>query len=401
MTGLFGGTFDPFHLGHRALIRHAMTGLGLDRILVMPVGRPPHKSRRTTLAAYRFEMARLGTEDLEGVLVSDDEIRRPGLDYTYRTVLRLKEELALDQLVLLAGSDVLPQLGSWHRPEDLLTEVTLAVAVRGGEDRDEVAEHAARAKARYQTEILLFDMPAMDLSASRIRETLEADGDISGMCPDRVIDFIRQYRPYQADGGFDAMEESDWQTLLDLEERAWPYLTQARRLHAASVAQYAARLAPLYGQDIGRAARAGLLHDLAKELPLDRQEELAARYFEQGGFGDPLALQSEDLIHGPASAVLATDLTDSKDPGLERAIAWHSTAHPVMETLGEILFLADKIAYDRPFGRLEEIRRLAASGRLAAAMKRCLEEVFEALARQGKKPADYSLQAYENYAGEE
>ena len=86
MIGLFGGTFDPFHNAHRALAKHAVELLGLEQLIVMPVGRAPHKERRTSFACYRYEMARLGTTGLEHVVVSDDEIRTPGVDYTYHTV---------------------------------------------------------------------------------------------------------------------------------------------------------------------------------------------------------------------------------------------------------------------------------------------------------------------------
>lgn len=397
MTGLFGGTFDPFHQAHRTLVREALAQLGLKKLIVMPVGRHPHKEWRTSFASYRFEMARLGVEGLDGALVSDLEIREPGVDYTFHTVLNLKDNYGLEDLLLLAGSDVLLAIDSWYRPADLLREVSLAVAVRAGDDRAWVAQKAGEVESRYGTRVLFFDMPAMDLSASRIRGLLIRGGDTGDMCPQKVADFIRQYRPYDRALLFDSLSDTDWQDLLDLEEKVWPCLSQERRLHSAAVAQYAARLAALNGEDCKKAASAGLLHDLAKELAGPRREQLAGQYFRLEGLEPPGDFLTGDLAHGPASALLAARLAGAGDPVLSGAIAWHSTAHPAMTTLGEILFLADKIAYDRNFSRLEEIRGLAEKRQLASAMKRCLEEVFEALSRQGKKPCSISIEAYQKY----
>ncbi|HPX93891.1 MAG TPA: nicotinate (nicotinamide) nucleotide adenylyltransferase [Bacillota bacterium] len=398
MTGLFGGTFDPFHLAHRALAEHALKQLDLRQLIVMPVGRPPHKEGRISFAAYRYEMACLGMNGIRDVLVSDDEIRTPGVDYTYHTVLRLKKKYGLKELVLLSGSDLLGSLDSWYRPADLLKEVSLAVAIRGNDNRQSVAEQAETASRRYGTSVRVFDMPAMDLSASLIRARIASGEDIDGLCPDQVVRFIRRYRPYASREAFDRLNGQDWQDLLNLEERAWPYLSRERRLHSVSVAQYAARLAALMGEDIKMAASAGLLHDLAKELPARQKEELALSYFDRHGQRPSSDFLKGELAHGPASAIMASRLTGMENDPLVHAIAWHSTGHPDMTVLGGILFLADKIAYDREFGELREIRALAESGNLAGAMKACFEEVFKALARQGKSPCELSIQAYKKYS---
>ena len=174
-------------------------------------------------------------------------------------------------------------------------------------------------------------------------------------------------------------------------------MSRERSLHSVSVAQYAARLAVLNGVNCKVAASAGLLHDLAKELAAPRLEELALRYVQLYRHDLPKEYFPGELAHGPASAARAAYPLGAQDASFAQAIAWHSTAHPDMTVLGEILFLADKIAYDRNFGRLEEIRALAEERDLAAAMKRCLEEVFKALNREGKKPCSLSIEAYEKY----
>lgn len=399
MIGLFGGTFDPFHMGHRAILESALTQLNLDDLIVMPVGRPPHKDRQTSFAAFRYEMALLGSQGLGKLTVSDHEIKEPGIDYSYHTVLRIKKERPDQGITLIAGSDVLLSIDSWYRPADLLKEASLAVALRGGDDLDLILAKAQSVQKTYQTTVTLFDMPTISLSASQLRRLMEGGDPVGDLCPARVESFLLQYKIYDFQEVFKALGAEGWQALLDLEEKTWQHQSRERRLHAASVAQYAARLALVYGEDPALAARGGLLHDLAKGLPLDKQRALAGQYLDMAGH-ERLVLESSmspQLYHGPASALLAMDLTGEPMGPLSEAIAFHSTAAPFMSSLGEILFLADKIAYDRNFSRLEPIRKLAGQGQIDRAMLLCLEEIFQALERKGESPSPLSLEAYEKY----
>lgn len=399
MIGLFGGTFDPFHMGHRAILESALAQLNLDDLIVMPVGRAPHKDRQTSFAAFRYEMAHLGSQGLGNLTVSDDEIKEPGIDYSYHTVLRIKKERPGQGVTLIAGSDVLLSIDSWYRPADLLKEASLAVALRGGDDLDLILEKAQTVQKTYATSVTLFDMPTISLSASQLRQLMEGGDPVDNLCPPRVESFLLQYKIYDFQEVSTALGPEAWQALLDLEEKTWQHQSQERRLHAASVAQYAARLALVYGEDPGLAARAGLLHDLAKGMSLDKQRALASRYLDLAGHDHESGQSSMNpqLLHGPASASLAMDLTGELVGPLSEAIAFHSTAAPFMSTLGEILFLADKIAYDRNFSRLEPIRKLALEGQIGRAMLLCLEEIFQALERKGESPSPLSLEAYEKY----
>ena len=399
MIGLFGGTFDPFHNAHRALVKHAVLSLGLDQLVVMPVGRAPHKNRRTSFAAYRYEMACRGTKGLARVCVSDDEIKTPGVDYTYHTVQRLKAEGEGTLRYLVSGSDVLMSIDSWYRPEALLKEVDLAVAVRGGIDLELVKKRARAVEAQYGCRVTLFEMPKMELSATAIREALSNARHIEEDCPRGVTSFLQQYRPYEFTPVFESLDDEAWQQLLDAEEWAWTHQSQERRLHAASVAQYAGKLAALNGEDVRLAALGGLLHDVAKTMPENERDMLVDRYFarypsERAGLGSCV---NEALAHGPASAMLVWERSGVRDDRLSEAIAFHSTAAPDMSRLSELLFLADKIAYDRSFERLDDIRSLAETGSIAEAMRLCLREVLGALKRMNEAPCPLTLQALDYY----
>ncbi len=399
MIGLFGGTFDPFHNAHRALAKHAVEQLGLEQLIVMPVGRAPHKERRTSFACYRYEMARLGTTGLEHVVVSDDEIRTPGVDYTYHTVKRLKENLGDRLQHLISGSDVLLSIDSWYRPDALLKEVDLAVALRGDADRRMLEGQRQAIEEKYGCRVVFFDMPKMNLSATEIRESLEDKGKSQDTCPLEVESFLTQYRPYDFAFEFESMDDDQWQTLLDIEEWAWDFHPQERRLHAASVAQYAARLAAIYGEDIELAALSGLVHDVAKNLPQEERQHLAEAYFdmyptEKERLGTCI---TKELAHGPASAMLVWNESGVRSEKLSEAIALHSSASADMSRFSEILFLADKVAYDRKFDRLDDIRELAESGDMYGAMRLCLIEVLDALGRNNERPCPLTLDASRDY----
>ena len=104
---------------------------------------------------------------------------------------------------------------------------------------------------------------------------------------------------------------------------------------------------------------------------------------------------NKSLLHGPAGAMLAKNIFGIYEPDILDAICFHSTARPNMTSLEKVLYLADKIAYDRTFKRLEPIRKYSQKGDLDFAMHLCLEETFAALNRKGKIPHPFSIAAYE------
>lgn len=394
--GLFGGTFDPFHNAHRQLIVSALEQLPLDVVLVMPLGQAPHKKRRISLAAHRFEMARLGIDGLSRVVVSDDEIRTPGVDYTYETILRLKEQHCPAAITVLVGSDVLLSIDSWYRVKDLMGEISLAVVRRGDDDIKVLESKAEESAARYGAKIVFFDMPPSMLASSDLRRIHENQGDFREKCPDSVVTFIERHRLYSLSPVYSMVDDDDWERLVALEGWSWRFISQERRVHSASVAQYAGKLASLYEVDIWKAIAAGLLHDMAKEFPLEEQKELARQYLDDETLFSTL---SDDLMHGPAAAKFISKTCGKCEVEFLDAIAFHSTGRGDMSVLGQILFLADKIAFDRTFRRLDAIRSLAEDGNLDDAMKLCLEEIFSALKYSGVKVNSLSLDAYRKYAG--
>ena len=123
--GILGGTFDPIHLGHLAIAEDALDRLGLDRVIMIPAGRPWLKSGQTVTAAdHRLAMVRLAIEGRPGLEVSTIEVDRPGPTYTVDTLVELREELGSQvELYLILGMDSVRELRRWRDPERLFGHV--------------------------------------------------------------------------------------------------------------------------------------------------------------------------------------------------------------------------------------------------------------------------------------
>lgn len=131
--GIFGGSFDPLHVGHLIIAEQAREQLKLDRVIFVPAYRVPHKPGTvSTPAAVRLRMTRLGVKGNVSFLVSDVELRRRGISYTVDTLHQFKRMFPQAQLFLIVGSDNYMQIRSWETPKEIMRLCTLAVYTRPG-----------------------------------------------------------------------------------------------------------------------------------------------------------------------------------------------------------------------------------------------------------------------------
>lgn len=388
---LFGGTFDPFHLAHLRLV-NKVSALGkYDEIIVMPTGPSPHKERRISFAGYRFETVRLAlSSSEERVSVSDAEIVETGASYTIRTVQYLKnkyfEESGVETRIdLLIGSDSLLAIGHWYKSNQLLKEVDLLVAVRGNGQDERIRAVADCLRQKYQVRIDFLEWEPVTISSTEIRARLIAGESADHLLPAAVSDFLSEQQVFSFADEMSVFNEQDWSYLQRLEQLQWPLLDQERRVHVLNVMQYAVHLALKHNVDPRQAAVAGLLHDIAKNLPLSEQYDLSRDGFEE---------LHDKIVHAPASATFVSSELGISDQDICSAIRWHTTAHPQLSDLGKIIYLADKIEYGREFKSLPPIRERAEHD-LDGAMLLCMSEVFCALRRQGLPAHPYTLAAYE------
>lgn len=188
---LFGGSFNPPHVGHLALAEAARDEAGLDRVLWMPAATPPHKQDAALPAGHhRLAMTTLATEGNHAFAASDLELRRAGVSYTVDTLRTLHAEHPNAELVLLIGGDSLVQFGSWREPEEILRRATLLVYPRSGADFTDLDPAVLR-------RVTMLERPLLDLSATAVRALLRAGRSARYLVPDRVLAYAAEHGLYR------------------------------------------------------------------------------------------------------------------------------------------------------------------------------------------------------------
>jgi nicotinate-nucleotide adenylyltransferase len=194
---VFGGTFDPFHRGHRVLVEAALKAN--DRVLVVVAGTPPHKqaaAAERTAFHHRVAMTRLGVEGLPRTEVLELEGRRQGPSYTVDTLDQLARSYpAGTRWRLLLGADSFQEFPTWKDWEGILERAMLLVAQRPGFDLDMPPEFEGR-----NMPVEALDIPPVDVSASALREVLAGDGDVGEALAPAIRTYIRDHRLYLPGG---------------------------------------------------------------------------------------------------------------------------------------------------------------------------------------------------------
>ena len=193
--GILGGAFNPPHLGHLWLAQEAHARLELDQVLLVPVGRAPHRTLAADPGAeQRLRMVELAAAGDERLVASPIEVERPGTSYTVDTLRSLREIASAAELTLILGADQARRLRDWHRPQDVLRLAQLAVAEREGATRDDVVAELGDLEGAEST--IGFGMPRIDVSSTLVRERVTAGLPIRYLVPDRVAEHIAAERLY-------------------------------------------------------------------------------------------------------------------------------------------------------------------------------------------------------------
>ena len=195
-VGILGGTFNPPHLGHLICAQEAYLQLGLDRVVLMPAGRPPHKPSLEGEPGpeHRLELCRRAVGADARFEVSDLEVRREGPSYTVDTLSSLSSLMPDSELFLIVGGDVAAGLPGWREPERVLSLATLAVAKRRGTTRASI--DAALSTLRGGDRAEFFRMPRIGISSTEIRERVQSQQPITYLVPDPVASYIEEHRLY-------------------------------------------------------------------------------------------------------------------------------------------------------------------------------------------------------------
>ncbi|MBI1799946.1 MAG: nicotinate-nucleotide adenylyltransferase [Candidatus Eisenbacteria bacterium] len=195
-VGLFGGTFDPPHAGHLAIAEWAREQLGLDRVVFMPAGTPPHKRRRDlSSAATRLAMTRLALRGRPGFCAWTLETRRRGPSFTVDTLRHLRRRFRDARLYLILGADSLDDLRNWQEPGEIVKLATLAVAPRPGISLSRASRGATFSLRRRG--VVRLEGPALAVSSSAIRARVRAGRPLGDRVPEAVARYIRRHRLYR------------------------------------------------------------------------------------------------------------------------------------------------------------------------------------------------------------
>ena len=353
--GVYGGTFNPPHLGHLTAARAVYELLGLDLLLLIPAGLPPHKElpAGSPTPEQRLEMTRLAGEQLglgDKVRTLDIELERGGRSFTSDTLAQLKAQYPDSELWLLMGTDMFLTLQAWHEPEKILSLAGIAAFGRTEEDTEELfsAQREYLYKTYPQARIFTLTIPGViDVSSTELREKL-AKGEGGNLLAPAVYGYILREGLYNTGADLKRLPISR------LRPVALSYLKHKRIPHVLGTEQEAIRLAERYGTDVEKARVAALLHDCTKKLDMPAQLALCGQY---GIALDELEQRALKLLHSKTGAAIARDVFGVDDE-VYSAIWYHTTGHANMTKLEKIIYLADYIEPSRDFPGVDTLRKV-------------------------------------------
>lgn len=381
--GIYGGTFNPPHIGHIQAAKQAVKTLQLDKLLLIPDRVAPHKEIPDNSPSpwQRLDMLCIAAGQDPALEVSDIELNREGPSYTCETVAQLKECYPQAELVVLMGTDMFLSFPSWRCPQKILAGAALAVAYRGDrQERQEVARMQRQLESQG-AKVYLLENQVTEISSTQLRRML-AFGCADSFLSPGVGDYIRQNGLY--DTG------ADWKNLPmeQLEQVVRRLLKPNRVAHVLGCRDTAVELAQRWGADPVDAARAGLLHDITKALDGPLQLTLCQAY---GKMLDDFSRKYPKTLHAFTGSLVARRIFGENDAVVE-AIACHTTGKADMNLLETILYVADYMEPNRDFPGVERLRQ-AAFQDIQAALKLGLEMTLEHLKNQGSEVSPQSQEA--------
>lgn len=379
--GIFGGTFNPPHLGHKHLAEQIKFKASLEKIIIIPANTPPHKvSKDLADGVHRVKMCELlfGEDYYE---ISDIELKREGKSYTVDTVTELKKLYPCDELFLIIGADMLMSFDRWYRYEDILSAVKLCVTARDDEvktaDLYDYAKKALKLDAK-NNEIIIADVEPLVCSSTDVRENLAQGLDASKLISADVFNYARLNLLYES-------------PYMNYKRLLRDKLDDYRFLHSLNVAESALLLARMYGGDENKSYFAGLVHDIMKNATKEEQLQIMEK-------GDIILSRTEKnnskLWHAMAGeAYLRTEMGIT-DKEILSAVRYHTTGKAGMSLLDKIIYIADYISAERNYPDVNVMRELALNEGLDEAALYALKYSFTSLSQQERLIHPDSVEYY-------
>lgn len=357
---LFGGSFDPPHIGHAALLAAAASRIRPGRILVVPAYRAPLKEGHGASAGDRLAMI------AEGLLpslpkrwrktasIERSELAARRTVYTVETLARLARRLPKDELHFLVGSDSAASWALWKDPARLKALATWWTAARPGASR-RLAAHFHAVPGR---------MP--DVSSTGIRAALARGEDVSRWLAPAVLQRVESRGLYGRG------------LLRELEASLKP----ERYAHSLAVARLASSLAERWGENEGKARLAGLLHDCGRRVSVSRMPAYARRRRLRVPDVKGIVRHNPLLLHAYISEDVARRRFGVVDPAVLSAVRKHTLADRKMSRFDKLLYVADAASEDRAYAGIAGLRRLAFKD-LEEAFAACVDHKLRWVIAQG------------------
>ncbi|MGE4353106.1 MAG: nicotinate (nicotinamide) nucleotide adenylyltransferase [Oscillospiraceae bacterium] len=381
VIALYGGSFNPPHLGHVDAAKVSLETLHPDKLVFVPASVPPHKAlaQHSPSAQERLEMTRLAAMDVPGAEVSDYEINLGDTpSYTAMTAEHFRKKYPGARLMLLIGTDMLLTFEGWYEFEHILQLVELGVFPRDRGELEEIERFAGYMRQKYGAKITVIPKLPMPIASSEVRSLLPKRLG-RDLLPEGVYARIIQKRHYGA------QPQLEW-----LREQAQSLLKPSRVPHVLGCEGEAVRLSKRWGEAVGDAAEAGILHDITKKLEQPEQLLLCEKY---GIMIDTVEKENAKLLHAKTGAMLAQERF-GVTARVRDAIYWHTTGKPDMTLLEKIIYMADYIEPNRDFEGVDRLRELAYKD-LDEAMILGLEMSIEDIRARGIEPHPKSMEALE------
>ncbi|MEJ8554274.1 nicotinate-nucleotide adenylyltransferase [Tepidibacter sp. Z1-5] len=196
--GVMGGTFNPIHYGHLATAEAVRNKYDLDKIIFMPSGNPPHKSKKEIIdKKHRYNMTMIATMSNIYFEASDIEIKREGMTYTVDTLEQLKKIYKNSQIFFITGADALCDIDSWKYLDKNFELATFVGATRPGIESAKVNQKIDQLKQKYNANIVNIYVPSLDISSTDLRNRIKKIESIKYLLPENVEKYIYKNNLYR------------------------------------------------------------------------------------------------------------------------------------------------------------------------------------------------------------
>lgn len=350
--GVMGGSFNPIHNGHINLAENAITKLGLDKLLIVPVGNPCHKpSKELVLGEHRINMCRLAFKDNEKVSVSDFEVNRTENSYTTTTIHKFKIDYPNDDFYLIMGSDMFFSFDKWFCYNELKKMVTVCVAARNQEENIKISEYALK-YMRDGVKVQVIECNVIELSSTQVRNNISLieTSDKPLVIPEKVVSYIKQNGLYGFSADDYIYKPDDYIKILK------PLMDEKRFNHSLMVSKRAEDLARIYNCNVNHAATAGILHDICKRIDYDEQLKWIKK---SDIMWDNATLKQESILHGISGAEYIQEVLGIYNIDIINGIRNHTTGRPNMTLFEKVIFIADLTSDDRVYDNVDFIKQLS------------------------------------------